>query len=82
MEMGRTFVPDTGPTNIVHLKNEELWVGYCLRVSMAVKRHHDHSSSYKGKQFIVVDHLQFRGSVHYPHGRESGSVLADAVLEK
>lgn len=30
MEMGRAFVSDTELTNIVLLKNEELWVGYYL----------------------------------------------------
>ena len=30
---------------------------------------------------VVVAHLQLRGSVHYHHGREHGSVQADVVLE-
>ena len=38
-----------------------------VRVSAAVKTHHDHGNSYKGKHFIVVAHLQSSGSVHYHH---------------
>ena len=53
-----------------------------LRVSIAVKRHHDHGKSYKGKNLIGVDHLQFRCLVHYHHGGKQGSMQADAVLKK
>jgi hypothetical protein len=52
-----------------------------VRASIAVKRLQDHSSSYKGKQLNGA-HLQFRGSVHYQHGRKHGSRQADMVLEK
>lgn len=51
--------------------------GWYLRVSTAVKRHHD--SSYKGKTGWLS--YNFRGSVHYHHGREHGSVQADMVQE-
>ena len=44
-------------------------------VSIAVKSYHAHGT-YKGKR------LQFRGSVHYHHGREHGGMQADMVLEK
>ena len=37
-----------------------------VRVSIAVKRHHDHNNSYKGKPLIGVAY-SFRGSVHYHH---------------
>ena len=52
----------------------------CHRVSTAVKRHHDHSNSYKGKQFIGAD-LEFRGLVHNSHGGKHGSIQAD-MLER
>ena len=53
----------------------------CLRVSIAVKRHHDHSNSYKGKHLIGVAY-SFTGLAHFPHGREHGGMQADTVLEK
>jgi hypothetical protein len=43
---------------------------HCLRVSTAVKSHHNHSSFYKGRHFIGAG-LQFRGFIHY-HGRKHG----------
>ena len=46
-----------------------------------MKRHHDHGKSYKEKHLIGAG-LQFRGAVHYQHGRKHGSVQADMVLEK
>jgi hypothetical protein len=36
----------------------------CLKVSLAMKRHHDHSNSYKGKHLIWTG-LQFRCLIHY-----------------
>ena len=59
-----------------------LLIHSCLGVSMTVKRHHDRDCSYKGKHSIVMAHLQFRGSVHYHHGREYDRVQADMVLAK
>ena len=53
-----------------------------LRVSIAVKRHHDYSNSYKMKHVTVVAHLQFRGLVQYHHGRKQGSKQTDMVLER
>ena len=53
-----------------------------IRVSIAVQRHHDHSSSYKGKHLIVVACFQFRGSVYYHYDGEQGSMLTDMLLEK
>jgi hypothetical protein len=38
-------------------------------------------NSYKGQHLIGAG-LQFRGSVHYHHGRKHGSVQADMVLEE
>ena len=48
---------------------------------IAVKRHHVHVYSYKGKDFTGVD-LQFGGLVHYYHGRKQDSKQADMVLER
>jgi hypothetical protein len=42
----------------------------CLGDFIAVKRHHDHGSSNKGK-YLIGAGLQFRGSVHYHHGEGS-----------
>ena len=50
-----------------------------VRVSIAVKRNHDHGNSYEGKHLTVVAGLQFRGSVIMVG---HGSVQADTVLEK
>ena len=44
-----------------------------------MKRDDDHSSSYKGKQFIG-DYI--RGLVHDRRGGKHGGVQADMVLEK
>ena len=44
-----------------------------VRISIAMKKHHYHSSSYKGKHTIAVSPLQFRGSVHYHHGETWGN---------
>ena len=52
-----------------------------VRVSIAVKRCHDHSNSYKGKHLTGAG-LQFRGLVHCHHGRKHGGTQADMVLEK
>ena len=49
-------------------------VSRCLRVPIAVNRHHDHGNCYKGKHFIGVAY----SSVHHHHG----SMQADIVLEK
>ena len=35
----------------------------------------------KEKHLIVAARLEFRGSVHYRHDREHGSMQADMVLE-
>jgi hypothetical protein len=54
---------------------------HLVRVSIAVKRHHDQSNSYRCKHFIGAA-LQFRGWVHYHHGGKYGSMQADMLLEK
>ena len=46
-----------------------------------MKRHHDHGNSYKGKHLIEAG-FQFRGLVHYYHGRKHGGTKADKLLEK
>ena len=53
----------------------------CLRVSVAVKRHHGHGNSYKGKHLIEAG-LQFRSLVHYCQGRKHDGQQADMVPEK
>ena len=55
--------------------------GVLVRVFIAVKRHHDYRSSYKGKYLIEAD-LQFRRLVYYHHGGKHGSLQSDIVLEK
>lgn len=52
-----------------------------VRVSVAVKSHHDHGKSYKRKHWIRAG-LEFRGLVRSHHGGELGSTQADTVLEK
>jgi hypothetical protein len=51
---------------------EMLFLSHCLRVSIAVKKHHDHGNSYKGKH-LVGEGLQLRGLVLYQDG---GSMAA------
>ena len=48
---------------------------------IVVKRHHDHSTSDKEKHLIGAG-LQFRGLVHYHHGKRYGGMQAHTVLEK
>jgi hypothetical protein len=48
---------------------------------MAVKRHHDHSKSYKRKHLIVAG-IQFRGLGCYHHGRKHGGIRAGMLMEK
>ena len=46
-------------------------LGFVLvRASFAVKRHHGHDNSYKGKRLFGVAHVELRDAVHYHHGRE------------
>ena len=64
------------------ISNNKAFISACLRQCfIAVKRHHDHDNSYKGKHLIGAG-LQFRGLVYYHHGRKHGGVQADMVLEK
>jgi hypothetical protein len=44
-------------------------ISVLVRVSIALKRHHDHGNSYKGKHLIGAG-LRFRGLVHYHHGEK------------
>jgi hypothetical protein len=50
------------------LKFRNIFKDSCLRVSIAVKRHHNLSNSYKGKHFTEPG-LQFWGLVRYCHDR-------------
>ena len=53
--------------------------GPCLGVSDAVKRHHGHSNSYKGKRLSEVVAYGFRGSVRYHRGWEANMVLENST---
>ena len=50
------------------------------RVSIAVKKHHDHRNCYKGK-YLTGAGLSFRGLVHYHLDRKHGSMQVDMELE-
>ena len=50
-----------------------------VEVSVAVKRHHDHSDSYKRKHLIEAG-LQLRGLAHYRHGKKHDSMKAEMML--
>jgi hypothetical protein len=50
-------------------------------VSDAMKRHHDHSNSYRTKHSIEAG-LQFRVLVYYCHGGKHGGMQAAMVMKK
>lgn len=50
-ECGRASVVITS-CPVIHSLGR-FWLSICLRVSIAVQRHHDHSKSYKGKHLIM-----------------------------
>ena len=50
-----------------------------VRVSIVVKRHHDHSNSYTGKTLTEAG-LQFRARCH--HSGKHGNTQVDTVLER
>jgi hypothetical protein len=52
-----------------------------VKVSVAVKRHHDHGNSYKGKHRMGMAY-SFRGLVHYCYGGKYGDKQANVVLER
>ena len=52
-----------------------------VRVSIAMKSHHDHSNSYTGKSFNWMAYT-FRGLVHFHHGSKLGGMQVDIVLDK
>ena len=52
-----------------------------VRVSIAVKRHHDQGNSYKDNIELGLAY-SFSGSVHYHQGGRHGSVQADMMLEE
>ena len=47
-----------------------------------MKRYHDHDNPYEGKHLTEVLTYNFRGLVHYHHGREHDSMQAHMLLEK
>lgn len=59
---------------------ESLVLG-CGRVANALKRHHDHGSSNKGKQLIGAN-LPFQRFIQLLPGGFHGGTQADMVLEK
>jgi hypothetical protein len=70
----------------INVNNRCLSSVFCLLVCLfvffiAVKRHHDHNNSYKGKHLIGAG-LQFRDSVHYHHGGKHGGTQAGRVLKR
>ena len=52
-----------------------------LRVSIAVKKHHDHSNTHKENVQLRLAY-SFRGLIYYHHGGKHGSMHADMVLDK
>jgi hypothetical protein len=52
-----------------------------VRVSIAVKRHYGQGNSFRGLHLNGAG-LQFKGSVHYHHGRKHDRVQAGMVLEE
>ena len=57
------------------------YVCVLVRISIAMKRHHDHCNSHKGKH-LIGSALQFGGLVHYHYSRKQGGTQADMVLER
>ena len=53
----------------------------CLRVIIAVKRHHDYGNSYKRKRLIGWLAYSFRGEVHYHHAGKYGGRHDAGVAE-
>lgn len=64
-----------------HWRCRAEWYEEYLKVSVAVKKHHDHRNCCKGKHFIVVFHLQFWYLVYYD-SRKQGNMQADMVLKQ
>ena len=63
---------------LLHTRHQKQCVSQC---PFAVKRHHDHGNSYKRKRLAGTG-LQFRGLVHYHHGRKHSGTQADMVPER
>ena len=55
--------------------------GVLVRVSIAVKRHHDQGNSHKGKHCIGAAY-KVSGSAHYHHGRKHRRIQVDMWLDK
>jgi hypothetical protein len=59
-----------------------MWLGDIAQWGfIAMKRHHDHGNSYKGKHLIGAG-SEFRGLVHCHHGGRHVGMQADLVLER
>ena len=52
-----------------------------VRVTMAVKRHHDRGNSYKENIYLRWLTYSFRASVNYSHDRKDSSMQAEVVLD-
>lgn len=83
-----TAFPPPIPCGSLSLKFDKvILLGTLSEVSIAVKRKHGHSNSYKGEHLIEGAAYSFGDLVHYHHGREHdgwkcGGVRADMVPEK
>ena len=62
----------------IRLVGQMLLPSVLVRVSIAVKRHHDQGNSYKGH--LIGAHT-LRGPVHYYDGGKHGRVQANMALE-
>jgi hypothetical protein len=60
---------------------QSLSMAICLRVSSAVKKHHNQGSSYK-VQLLIWAGLHFQRIIPLSYGQKHGSMLSDILLEK
>ena len=59
------------------MRRGEYWFSIaCLRISIALKRHHDHGNSYKGKSLTGLS----GGLVHVHHGGKHGGTQAHMMF--
>ena len=56
-------------------------ISVLTRASIAVKRHHGHSNSYKGENLIKTD-LCFRSLINHHHGENCGDRKTEIVLAR
>ena len=58
----------------------DLFLGVLFRIYIALKRHHDHNNSHKGR-YLTGAGLQFQRLVFYCHDRKCSTVQANMMLE-